>query len=41
MFDPASRLAIEFNGAYHNKDSTDDDKLNLAISNHINLIRVW
>ena len=24
MYDPASRLAIEFNGAYHNKDGTDD-----------------
>lgn len=41
MFDPSSRLAIEFNGAYHNKDGTDDKKLQLAISNNINLIRVW
>ena len=41
MYDPASRLAIEFNGAYHNKDRADDKKLQLAISNNINLIRVW
>lgn len=41
MYDPASRLAIEFNGAYHNKDGTDDKKLQLAINNNINLIRVW
>lgn len=41
MYDPASRLAIEFNGAYHNKDGTDDKKQQLAISNNINLIRVW
>lgn len=41
MYDPKLRLAIEFNGAYHNKDGTDDKKLQLAISNNINLIRVW
>ena len=41
MYDPASRLAIEFNGPYHNKDSTDAEKLQLAINNNINLIRVW
>lgn len=41
MYDPASRLAIEFNGAYHNKDGTDADKLKLAINNNINLIRIW
>ena len=41
MYDPASRIAIEFNGPYHNKDSTDDKKLQLAINNNINLIRVW
>lgn len=41
MYDPKSRLAIEFNGAYHNKDGTDDKKLQFAISNNINLIRIW
>lgn len=41
MYDPASRLALEFNGPYHNKDSTDAKKQQLAINNNINLIRVW
>lgn len=41
MYDPASRLALEFNGAYHNKDRADDKKQQLAINNNINLIRVW
>ena len=41
MYDPVSRLAIEFNGAYHNKNSADAEKLQLAINNNINLIRIW
>lgn len=41
IYDPASRLAIEFNGAYHNKDRADNKKQQLAISNNINLIRIW
>lgn len=41
MYDPILKLAIEFNGAYHNKNSADDKKQQLAISNNINLIRVW
>lgn len=43
MYDPALKLAIEFSsGTYHwNKQDSDEQKLQYAISQNIRLIRIW
>lgn len=43
MYDPASRLAIEFSsGRYHSdKQDSDEQKLQYALSQNIRLIRIW
>lgn len=43
MYDPASRFAIEFSsGRYHSdKQDSDEQKLQYAVSQNIKLIRIW